>query len=226
MEQDSPNYNLIEEYLYLGDIGVAENIELLKKLNIKRVLSLINDEPLENIDPQITYKWCDIVDSETQDILSILPDCCQFILDGQQIKENIYIHCHAGISRSGAIVTGFLMKKYNLCCYDAIKKVREIRDISPNDGFKEQLILFREMNYETNVMYKPYRWLLFFNILKKWWHIDWPDCSKAPLRRSLDRNFNFYFEKFKNSNIVSSTYHCIQCQTILFQIQLGRRQCE
>jgi len=56
-------------------------------------------------------------------------------------KQNILIHCMAGVSRSVSLVIYYLMKKYHMTFDKAFETVRNIRIISnPNESFKAQLI--------------------------------------------------------------------------------------
>lgn len=45
----------------------------------------------------------------------------------------------SGMSRSGAIVLSYLMIKRGMSVMDAVKLVRDKREIFPNDGFLKQL---------------------------------------------------------------------------------------
>lgn len=51
----------------------------------------------------------------------------------------IYVHCLVGVSRSATCVLAFLMLKRNMLAVEAIKTVRQSRDIHPNEGFLHQL---------------------------------------------------------------------------------------
>ena len=57
-----------------------------------------------------------------------------FLLAGR-----VYVHCQQGISRSATIVLAFLMLKRSMDVIEAVKTVREKREIFPNDGFLRQL---------------------------------------------------------------------------------------
>jgi protein-tyrosine phosphatase len=53
-----------------------------------------------------------------------------------------------GISRSAAVVTGFLMEEMNLNYDTALRYVRTNRPkVNPNRGFQEQLILWWSLRY-------------------------------------------------------------------------------
>ncbi len=49
------------------------------------------------------------------------------------------VNCVQGVSRSATIVLAFLMLKRHMTAQDAMRKVRENREVSPNDGFLQQL---------------------------------------------------------------------------------------
>lgn len=54
-----------------------------------------------------------------------------------------YIESLAGMSRSVAIVAGYLMTVTSFCCNDALDAIRSARSISaPNPGFYKQLLDF------------------------------------------------------------------------------------
>jgi protein-tyrosine phosphatase len=55
----------------------------------------------------------------------------------------------SGVSRSSAIVLAFLLLKRNTHLMDALKSLREKREILPNDGFLNELV---ELN---NKLYAP-----------------------------------------------------------------------
>ncbi|KPP73737.1 hypothetical protein Z043_107153, partial [Scleropages formosus] len=51
----------------------------------------------------------------------------------------VLVHCAMGVSRSAALVLAFLMISEGLTLVEAIKAVRQHRDVCPNYGFLEQL---------------------------------------------------------------------------------------
>lgn len=55
-------------------------------------------------------------------------------------KNNILVHCMAGISRSVSLVIYYLMKKHYFSFEKSVSSVRQSRKIAnPNDSFKNQL---------------------------------------------------------------------------------------
>ncbi|KAI8896791.1 dual specificity phosphatase [Globomyces pollinis-pini] len=56
-------------------------------------------------------------------------------------KQPILIHCHQGVSRSAALVIGYLMKIYKMTCHDAYNLVKDrAPSISPNVSLIAQLV--------------------------------------------------------------------------------------
>lgn len=51
----------------------------------------------------------------------------------------VFVHCLMGVSRSATLVLAFLMICEDLTLMEAVKSVRQHRDICPNPGFLNQL---------------------------------------------------------------------------------------
>lgn len=63
-----------------------------------------------------------------------------FINNAISKKENILIHCMAGISRSVSVATYFLMKKYQMNFHNSYVFIKKYRGIAkPNSSFRLQL---------------------------------------------------------------------------------------
>lgn len=74
-----------------------------------------------------------------------------FIESALETKNNILIHCMAGISRSVSVIIYYLIKKYRLTYQNSLDFLRSKRKIcNPNPSFKFQLILFQNMRENTN----------------------------------------------------------------------------
>lgn len=131
--------NRIEDGVYLGDLDGAQNLHLLRENKIKRVLSLLEDFEYQTF-AEFQYKQIQIIDNTSSNLLQYIPECIQFISEAQKRKENILVHCVAGISRSPSVLIAYFMVKYS-DSYDAARNYvyRGRPGIYPNEGFIAQL---------------------------------------------------------------------------------------
>ena len=74
----------IENNLYLANLETACNGQYLNKFKIKKVVSLFNSQINDKYKVNgIQYKYINVWDTETEDIISYFPECFQFIYGGQ-----------------------------------------------------------------------------------------------------------------------------------------------
>lgn len=135
--------SLITDKVYLGDKHVANDFNLLKEYNIKRIISLggFDEHPEYEIHDEIEYLFIYVDDNDSEPIYKHFNDCINFI---NQSNENILIHCYAGVSRSATITIAYIMFQNKLSFSDAFCIVKNKRKfICPNVGFQEQLISFQ-----------------------------------------------------------------------------------
>ncbi|XP_022918179.2 uncharacterized protein [Onthophagus taurus] len=127
----------ITKNIFLGSQDCTE-INVLQKFGINYVLSVgIEVEHHAGI----IYKFTPCLDLPETDITEILKNDCFDFLDMVVLSGGrVLVHCNAGVSRSSAIVIGYLMLKDGVDydeAYDVVKRVRVVA--RPNDGFIRQL---------------------------------------------------------------------------------------
>ncbi len=66
-------------------------------------------------------------------------ECADYIEGALSSGGKILVNCRQGVSRSATIAMAFLMIKHHVSAQDAVRMVRAQREISPNDGFLQQL---------------------------------------------------------------------------------------
>nr|AOL57136.1 PTP [Chrysodeixis includens nucleopolyhedrovirus]AOL57277.1 PTP [Chrysodeixis includens nucleopolyhedrovirus]QGW49265.1 PTP [Chrysodeixis includens nucleopolyhedrovirus]QGW49405.1 PTP [Chrysodeixis includens nucleopolyhedrovirus]QGW49545.1 PTP2 [Chrysodeixis includens nucleopolyhedrovirus] len=143
------NASKITDNLYLGgaiyDRDMLENF--LRQENITAVVTVWNDPPIfagknDIIDAIDNYLYINIDDNERADIQSHFSKSFDFLLNKIDLeKRRVYVHCHAGVSRSATIVIHYLTKRtgYNLDeIYNYVASKRSV--INPNPSFKRQLM--------------------------------------------------------------------------------------
>jgi len=132
--------------VYLGPYASAakNRLEALKAAGITHVVCIRHVMESNIIKPnfptEFTYKVLDIADSVEQNIIQFLPQTRAFIDEALQSQGKVLIHGNAGISRSAAIVIGYVMEKFGVGYKEAFHFVQQKRFcISPNIHFENQL---------------------------------------------------------------------------------------
>ncbi|CAL5351751.1 unnamed protein product [Camellia sinensis] len=99
-------------------------------------------------------------DTENENLLDYLDVCLNFI-DKSRKEGSVLVHCFAGVSRSAAIITAYLMRTEQLSQEDALESLQKSCEfVCPNDGFLEQLKMFEEMGFKVDhacPIYKRFR---------------------------------------------------------------------
>jgi len=133
----------ITDLIFLSSGLIASEKQVLLNLNIRYILNVTTEEPNRfesDKELNITYMVCPIEDHVCQDITEVFEPCFLFIEKAVTSNSKILVHCHQGISRSPAIVIGYLMTTKNMSYDEAYKLIKEARDIAqPNEGFVRQL---------------------------------------------------------------------------------------
>jgi protein-tyrosine phosphatase len=133
----------IDSHIYLSSYKMANNKKALKKYNIKNILTIMPDcQTCKKMQKYKNIKYMQVnkKDVKTENLQSEFEKTFKFIDDAVNAGENILIHCYAGISRSPTIIAAYLMKKYNMNRDNALKYLKNKRNIiKPNSGFMEQL---------------------------------------------------------------------------------------
>ena len=142
------NIDEITENLYLGDNNGAQNIDKIKKLGIKKVLSLLNGVFPKYVEKDnIIHKTLFINDVIDQNIFKHIGECLNFIKG----DDKVLVHCGAGASRSASIVVAYIMWTKKMTYKEAFNFVKSKRNIiNINLGFEDQLELFEKLLNENN----------------------------------------------------------------------------
>ncbi|KNZ72598.1 putative rhodanese domain-containing dual specificity protein phosphatase [Termitomyces sp. J132] len=152
-----PDVNeIVEDQIYLGNIGAAQSPETLKKLGTTHILSVCPEYP--STGPN--HFSIPIEDWEHENILIHLPATCQFIEPALSCNSKILVHCLMGMSRSATVVAAYLMKTRKMTRATAIKFIKQRRpEVHPNYGFIKQLEIFAECQYDPSPTHPTYcRW--------------------------------------------------------------------
>ncbi|KAK3102067.1 hypothetical protein FSP39_008506 [Pinctada imbricata] len=100
-----------------------------------------------------TYFRIDKEDVEDTDLLENFKSAFEFIDEGRK-KGKVLVHCNAGISRAGTMITAYVMKTKAMKRDEAMEFAQSKRNnpIDPNDGFLKQLLEFEKLLIKENVI--------------------------------------------------------------------------
>ncbi|XP_048843885.1 dual specificity protein phosphatase 13-like isoform X1 [Brienomyrus brachyistius] len=131
--------------VYIGNASTARDKELLLHLGITHIVNAasgpehIDTGPTFYSDLAVTYYGVEAADHRDFDLTPFFYPTARFMREALSQKGRVFVHCARGISRSAALVLAFLMISEKLTLAEAIKAVRQHRNILPNAGFLSQL---------------------------------------------------------------------------------------
>ncbi|XP_061546553.1 dual specificity protein phosphatase 19-like isoform X1 [Phycodurus eques] len=134
---------VVRPFLLLASQDAAHDMDTLQRYQVSHVLNVaygVADLFLN----QLVYKSVQILDLPETDITSYVKECGSFIDQAREQDGVVLVHCNAGVSRSAAIVTAYLMWREGLPFGEAYRQVKLARPSSrPNPGFRRQLQSYR-----------------------------------------------------------------------------------
>ncbi|NXX48916.1 DUS12 phosphatase, partial [Tricholaema leucomelas] len=192
--------------LYVGGAESCLSPESLAAAGVVAVLTVDAEEaPMV---PGVRAMHVRALDEPGADLLSHLDDCAAFIGAARAGGGAALVRCHAGVSRSVAVVTAYLMKTEGLDWEQAYATVRAARpDAEVNLGFQEQLQLYEAMGCavdSSSALYKRYR----LQILTE----RYPELQDLPREVFADDPTNVC--QTPNTEVL---YRCRKCRRALFR---------
>jgi protein-tyrosine phosphatase len=148
----NPNpYDKIIEQVWLGNKKGAVDRDFMLRNNIKLVVNCAKelDAPLFYKDLQIAYIWLPMYDVNDRESNEILSNNIDLILDTihnyRKNGMNVFIHCHAGMSRSATVLAAYLIRYYDHHYKLAIFYIQTKRPITfrPRPNFEQFLSQFK-----------------------------------------------------------------------------------
>lgn len=130
--------------IYIGDLADAGNAEWLREGSPTAVLKLSHGDPETPYPDALTVRSVPMIDgpqNEYDDFEAAAEALLSLLSDG----HTVFVHCAAGISRSGSVTAAALAVRRDLSVEDAVEFVREGRpQVHPHAHLREQAERFVE----------------------------------------------------------------------------------
>lgn len=133
-------------WLCVGSQDAAHDLSLLQGLGVTHVLNVATGvrNPFRQ---QLKYLDVPMLDVPWQKIADAFPAAFEFIEATRRSGGRCLVHCNAGVSRSAAVVLGYLMQFEGISYTEALEQTNAARRVRPNPGFRSQLFEFeRQLN--------------------------------------------------------------------------------
>ncbi|XP_063999036.1 dual specificity protein phosphatase 12 isoform X2 [Pogoniulus pusillus] len=201
--------------LYVGGAESCSSPESLAAAGVVAVLTVDAEEAPAV--PGVRAMHVRALDEPGADLLSHLDDCAAFIGAARAGGGAALVRCHAGVSRSVAVVAAYLMKTEGLGWEQACAAVRAARpEAEVNLGFQEQLKLYETMGCavdSSSALYKRYRLQMLTE--------RYPGERRGALSRKLhDLPREVFADDPTNICHTANTevlYRCRKCRRALFR---------
>ncbi len=132
MSQITPN-------LYIGSYTEASHPQWLAFHGITHIVNM-SIEHGNYFPKRFRYFRGDLYDDPRQSLEKTLKAGLKFIRDAISLGGIVFVHCHAGVSRSSSMVLYYLMKTYGWSLDGSIAYMRRVHPrTNPNSGFMMEL---------------------------------------------------------------------------------------
>lgn len=101
---------IIDDFLYHGDLGHAQNQALLNELGIQHIVNVCDSPLNKDIVDNFNVLWITIDDALGVNIRQHFNRTNEFLHTCKEKGEKVLVHCQMGISRSSSVVLAYLLK--------------------------------------------------------------------------------------------------------------------
>ncbi|XP_028119853.1 dual specificity protein phosphatase 12-like isoform X2 [Camellia sinensis] len=156
-------------------------------------------------------------DTENENLLDYLDVCLDFI-DKSRKEGSVLVHCFAGVSRSAAIITAYLMRTKQLSQEDALEFLQKSCEfVCANDGFLEQLKMFEEMGFKvdhTSPIYKCVRLKVLGDSYNRGERIDTSKFGADPGLPTEEASSDIGTSG-NSGRVSTAAYRCKKCRRVV-----------
>lgn len=137
--------------LFIGSIRGIANTAHLHAKGITHIINASQRRCALDSDPSFQHLFLDVADSAQCELFRDIPRCISFIEDASRSGGVTAVYCVKGLSRSVAVVCGYLMWKHRWTWEDALAFVQQSRpEAAPNYGFCLQLAALGRSGFDVS----------------------------------------------------------------------------
>src|ERR1051325_4270811 len=125
---------IVPSFLYLSSKQSSKNLESLQHYKITHIVNIAGKQHFPS---HFIYLRSHFPDSSDAPFLKHLPAILEFIESTEKTGGKVLVQCHAGVSRSPAVVVAWLMKRNGMQLDKAIEFIKERRPGINIDRFLE-----------------------------------------------------------------------------------------
>ncbi|MEF8881561.1 MAG: dual specificity protein phosphatase [Halapricum sp.] len=133
----------ITEDIYLGNLSDAGRSEWLRDGSPTAVLKLTAGDPAESYPDAVVVREVPLVDGPGNDYADF--EAAVGTMLDLLVDHTVFVHCRAGVSRSGAVTAAALAVRRDISVEEAVAFVRERRPmVRPHPHLRDQAERFVE----------------------------------------------------------------------------------
>ncbi|KAK3101801.1 hypothetical protein FSP39_006448 [Pinctada imbricata] len=140
-------YNEVYPDLLIGDESIAKDRIGLKRIGVTHVLNTAVGKTPYHVNTNhvmysrlgIQFMGIEAMDTMNFQLHPYFNQCADFIDKALENGGKVLVNCKVGASRSATITLAFLMIKRHMTVKNALRMVRQKREVCPNEGFLQQL---------------------------------------------------------------------------------------
>eukprot|EP00891_Asterochloris_glomerata_P006960 jgi/Astpho2/6960/e_gw1.00107.230.1_t len=136
----------VSQGLFLGSDAVARNRDTLRQAGITHVVNCVGFLYPAYFKDELSYKVLFLQDTPAEDITAVMYDAIcltwpRLLQAARNEGGKVLVHCSQGVSRSAALLIGYLMWRLDRPYDEVYTQVKAIRGVAnPNIGFTCQLL--------------------------------------------------------------------------------------
>jgi len=155
-KKDPPTADEVFPNLLIGNKAAAEDIDFLTRKKITHVINLAAGSSTKfTVTPDKAamdsreIKLTEIKLLPHQEISELFENSGELIEHSLLEGDGVMVNCWQGASRSATVVLAYLIRYQGMNVEEALRMVKEKRDIRPNNTFLQSLIDYEEADWRT-----------------------------------------------------------------------------